>query len=482
MTESAPLLAPRQLIAALACATLAACTALPSVGPDYRPPAFKLPALWRSAPALPADAPAAPESPLRTWWQQLDDKALDQLIARALAANHDLKQAEARLRAARASRTQAIGALGPTLGIGTSRTRQQSASGSSTMYNAGFDASWEIDLFGARRRAVEAATADTAAVAASVEEARISLVAEVAQNYVELLAYRQRLAIARDNLASQEETARIAEWRRQAGLAGATDVEQAVANREQTRASLPDLEIGASAAQNRLAVLLGEAPGALDTILADAGPLPEVPADLATGIPANVLTQRPDLIAAERTLAAENARIGQKLAARFPGLSLSGSFGWQAYSLAALGGSDSILRSLAGSLAATLFDGGQARAAVEGQEATRDAALEAYQASVLSALEEVENALFAHAAARQRVSARQQAATAARNAATLARQLYESGLTDFRNVLETERTRLSTEDSLATAEATRLTTLIQLYKALGGGWHNDAGSSTEKTS
>jgi len=177
-------------------------------------------------------------------------------------------------------------------------------------------------------------------------------------------------------------------------------------------------------------------------------------------------------------LAAETARVGQKMAARFPSLSLSGSFGWQAYSFGALGGSDSLVRALGGTLAATLFDGGRLRSQVEVQNAVQEQALVAYESSVLTALEEVENALAAHAAGRERVEARRQAAEAARNAARLARQLYESGLTDFQKVLETERTLLTAEDSLANAETTVLTSLIQLYKALGGGWQ--AGGSGNK--
>lgn len=456
-------------LAALACLVLASCTSLPSVGPAYRIPAFTLPTAWRSATPPPAE-PAT----LRNWWQQLDDGELDRLIARALAANSDLQQAEARLRQARAARSQAVGALFPSLAASTGANRQHAPESTSTLYDAGFDASWEIDLFGGRRRGLEAATADTAAVAARLENTRVSLLAEVAQNYIELRSYQQRLAIARDNLETQGETTRLAEWRLQAGLGRSSDVEQAIASREQTRASLPDLEIGLAAAGNRLAVLTGELPGTLATTLAKPAPLPDVPADLATGIPAEVLTRRPDLIAAERQLAAETARTGQKLAARFPSLTLNASFGWQAYSLGALGGSDTLLRTLAGSLAATLFDGGRLRAAVDAQQAVAEEALAAYRGSVLGAIEEVENALFAHAAARDRLAARRLAADAARNAALLSRQLYESGLADFRDVLDSERTRLSAEDNLALAEASQLSSLVKLYKALGGGWDNTA--------
>jgi outer membrane protein TolC len=200
---------------------------------------------------------------------------------------------------------------------------------------------------------------------------------------------------------------------------------------------------------------------------------------VASGIPADVLRQRPDLIAAERTLAAETARVGQKLAQHYPSLNLTASFGWQAYSLGGLGAAGSLTHALGGTLAATLFDAGRLRAQVEIQNAVQEQALVTYRSSVLTALEEVENALVGYAAARERVDARRAAADSARNAADLARKLYQSGLTDFQQVLDTQRTQLTAEDNLAVADATLRTSLIALYKALGGGWE---GADKEKTS
>lgn len=454
---------------------LAGCGALPAVGPDYRAPAPELPDRWSTGKAAAPDDPAS-------WWRRFGDPDLDRLVDRALAGNLDLELAAARLRQARAARSQAAGAYFPTIagGVSASRTHGASSLQSSsdrTLYDAGFDASWEIDLFGGTRRAVEAADADLAARRADAEAARVSLVAEVVQNYIDLRSDQQRLAIARANLATQDETLQIVEWRERAGLANRSDVEQARANREQTRAGLPDLEIGVAGALNRLDVLLGAAPGTLRGELAAGRPLPEVGPEVAAGIPADLLRRRPDLVAAERTLAAETARVGQVLAQRFPALSLSAAFGWQAYRLGDLGAAGSGTRSLAGSLAATLFDGGRLRAAVAVQDAVQEQAMISYRNSVLTALEEVENALAAHAAARERLAARQAAAEAAREAARLSRRMYESGLADFQKVLDTERTRLSAEDSLALAEASRLASVVKLYKALGGGW-----TSTENPS
>jgi outer membrane protein, multidrug efflux system len=454
----------------LALATLGGCAGLPSVGPDYRTPDLPLPTAWQAPPPT-AGAP----QDLASWWRQLDDSLLTRLIDEALAGSLDLKAAQARLRQARASRQQALGGYFPSVAAsgGASSNRQAEVINPNyvgTTYSAGFDASWEVDLFGGVRRGVEAATADQAASAATLNGTRVSLVAEVALNYVELRGYQSRLAIAAENLSSQGETLQIVEWRNQAGLASSVDVEQARANYEQTRASIPDLEIGLYQTENRLAVLLGRHPGALHDELAAVKPLPLVPASVATGIPADILRQRPDLIAAERTLAAETARVGQKVAARYPALSLSGSFGWEAFSFGALSGSGAVASALAGSLAATVFDGDRLRSAVDIQSAVQEQALIAYESGILTALEEVENALKAHAASRDRLDARQAAALAARNAAQLVQQQYQAGLSDFQKVLDTQRTRLTAEDNLSTAQSAVLTSLIKLYKALGGGW------------
>jgi NodT family efflux transporter outer membrane factor (OMF) lipoprotein len=428
---------------------------------------------------------------LARWWEQLGDPRLDDLVREALAGSPDLQLARARLREARATRLQVRSSLAPTLaatagaqngqygaGTGGVQNGQYGAGGvPGSLYDAGFDASWEADLFGAGRRGLEAATADVQASAASLVEVRVALLAEVAEAYVELRSAQRRGAIARANLASQTETVQITRWRCQAGLAPDTDLEQARTSQEQTRAALPDLEAAQASARHRLAVLLGRSPGALDPRLAEPAPLPRVPAAVAAGIPAGVLRQRPDLIAAERTLAAETARTRQKRAQRFPSLDLTASFGWQAYSLSALGGAGTLARTLGGTLAATLFDGGRLRSAVAIQDAVQEQALITYQQSVLTALEEVEDALAAYARSRDRVAALAAAAQAAASAAELAHQRYLAGLVDFRTVLDTERTRLGVEDDLAVAEAARLTHLIQLYKALGGGWEGAAGSA-----
>lgn len=458
-------------IATLAAAALlvGACAPL-TIPPDAAAPRVVVPAAWTGT--ADADAPRN----LADWWKRFDDAELDRLIAAALAAAPDLRAAQAKLRQARANRDLADANLWPSLGASAAATRSRTgrdAGGNDTAqtrYTAGFDASWEVPIFGGLHDAADAATADASAAAANLEAAQVSLVAEVALNYINLRAYQQRLRIARANVASQEETLRITGWRNQAGLATALDVEQARANLEQSRASIPSLESGRAAAEHRLAVLAGQAPGALRARLATAQPLPTPPEAVATGIPADTLRQRPDLRAAESTLRAEIARSAERAAAREPSLTLSGSLGWQAFDAAALGGGGSLVRSLAASLAANLFDGGRIRARFAAQDAVREQALVAYEKAILTALEDVENALVAYAAGGERVAARQRAAEAARNAAQLARTQYQAGLVDFQKVLDTDRTLLAAEDSLATAEADVLTATISLYKALGGGW------------
>lgn len=502
-------LTPRLCVLAMSAAALCGCSQLfPKLGPDYQQPELVLPATWSdSVAAVDEHVATQSEQDLARWWRQLGDVQLDSLIDEALAGNLDLRSAKARLQQARATRDQAEAELYPTLkASGNVNQREVDGSGNGatsggsnigagigsggvgstvngTTYSPGLDASWEIDIFGGIRRGIEAATADEAAVEAKLHNARVSLIAEVARNYVELRSYQRRLAIAKDNLASQSETAQITEWRYQAGLANASDVEQAKTSREQTRASIPDLEVGLRTAENRLAVLLGRNPGDLREQLAEAKDLPTLPASLATGIPTDVLRQRPDLIAAERTLAAETARVGQKLAKRFPSLTLSGSLSWYTFASA---GMSTAIQSIGASLGTTLFDAGRLRAAVDIQSAVQEQALANYQNSVLTALEEVENALKSYAAGHERVAARRAAADSARNAAKLAGQLYQSGLADFQSVLDSERTRLSAEDNLATAEAGLRTSLISLYKALGGGWQEistaPAQSSSQRSS
>jgi NodT family efflux transporter outer membrane factor (OMF) lipoprotein len=391
--------------------------------------------------------------------------------ALALAAAPDLRTAQARLRQARASRDLAVAELFPSLGVSLSAQRSRAGlEAVQTLYGAGFDAAWEPSIFGGQRDAAAGAAADAEAAAANLAAVRVSLAAEVALEYATLRTYQQRLAIAASNVASQAETLQLTAWRAQAGLASELDVAQARTNLEQSRASMPALATGRAEAEHRLAVLTGQVPDALKSALAAAAPLPRVPEQLAVAIPAETLRQRPDLRAAELTLRAEMARTDQRRADRYPGLNLSGSWGWQAFRATALGGSDTLVRSIAAGLSMNLFDGGRLKSRLEIQSAVEEQALIAYEKTLLTALEEVENALAGYADGRDRLEARRRAADSAGIAARLARSLYEAGAADFQKVLDTERTRLAAEDGLASAEGDLLVAFIKLYKALGGGW------------
>jgi len=458
---------------AIVTALLSGCAA---VGPDYVEPRLEVPGAWSRAAAgggyTPSDRAA-----LAHWWRELGDATLSELIQQALESSNDLRSAQARLREARARRALAGANRFPTItaSAATSRARSSAETGAgrnrtSELYSAGFDASWEPDVFGGVRRGVEAAQADLESTEANLYATQVSLAAEVALNYVEVRAFQARLAIARDNLASQAETLQLTEWRTEAGLATSLDIEQARANREQTRAQIPTLETSLAEAQHRIAILLGLAPGALVAKLSTPAPIPPVPDRVAIGIPADTLRQRPDLRAAERRLAAETARIGQAAAARYPSLALSGSIGLEALTLRALGAGSALGHALIASVGGVIFDGGRLRQQVEIQSAVQEQALVEYQSALLTALEDVENALVALAMSREREAALTGATEAARNAALLARDRYASGLIDFQTLLNTERTVLTIEDSLAATRAEAASALIQLYKALGGGW------------
>lgn len=461
---------------------LAGCAA---VGPDYHPHAVATPDKWQaelggglvsgSARGLTAED-VRPDA-ISQWWRQLGDATLSELVEKSLVANPGLRSAQAALREARARRAVAGAAFFPTVSASVSGRRNSPATIAvgKELYSAGFDASWEPDLFGGTRRAAEAAQADLQASEATLASTQVSLVAELALNYIELRALQARLAIARNNLGSQSETLQLTDWRAQAGLVGSLEVEQAKANLEQTRAQVPQLETSLAEAQNRLAILVGETPGALNLRLAQPAAIPAMPQAMTVGIPADTLRRRPDVHAAERRLAAETARVGQAQAARYPNFSLSGSIGLDSLAFDKLA-DGTVSRSFIASIAATIFDAGRLKQQVVAQDAVREQAMIAYESTVLTALEEVENGLVAFARSKERQKALLAAAEAARNAAQLARHRYSSGLIDFQTVLDTERSVLAVEDALAVAQADGAASLIRLYKALGGGWTSAAVS------
>jgi NodT family efflux transporter outer membrane factor (OMF) lipoprotein len=451
----------RRFAAPLGATLLAACT----VGPNYAPPApasLSVPDTYYHRPA--EGEPAN----LARWWERFDDPLLTRLVDDATAGNLDIAAASARLVQAREALVQARAGQLPTVTGSAGAGRNFGTGNNNGSFSLGADAAWEVDLFGRLRRGVEAARADAETSYYDREALRVALAAEVATNYVDARLAQERLAIARDTLTIADDNLQIATWRRQAGLVSSLDVEQARAARAQTAASIPSLETGFSSATYRIAVLTGRAPGTLTDELAAAKPIPAAPATVAVGIPADTLRQRPDVRAAERTLAAQTARIGVAEAQLYPDLRLSGNIGTSALSIGGL--FNAITGGIFSSLSQTLFDGGRLRSQVRAQRAATEAALATYHQTVLTSLEEIQNALEALQAARARETQFAIALDAARNSELLARTQYRSGLTDFQQLLEAERTLLAARDGVASSRGDEALALVQLYRALGGGW------------
>ncbi len=454
-------------------------------------PAVAVPAAWQHA-AEPAGVSATGvREDLSCWWLRLDDATLSGLIDMAMKASPDLRSARAKLREARASRGLAGKDLLPSVTATVSSSRSRSSQGgevaggqglnipgTQNLYGAGFDASWEPDIFSATSSAVRAAQADLEISEADLQSAQVSLAAEVARNYVELRSYQAHLKIAHDNFTSQGEILDLVTWRAQAGLVSELDVQQSRTTVEQTRATIPAIEASVAELEHRLAVLTGQPPTALSQLLAAPAEIPKVPDHLAVGIPADTLRQRPDVRGAEWKLAAATARVDQARAALYPTLSLSGSLGLESLTLHGLTGSDAVNHSVLGSLAAPIFDRSRLKLQIKVKGAVQEQALAAYESTILSALEDAENALVSLANARQRRAALTNAAQAAQAAAALARSRYTAGLVAYSTVLDTERTLLSVEDDLKTSEADGTLAVIQLYKALGGGWESAPSAET----
>jgi NodT family efflux transporter outer membrane factor (OMF) lipoprotein len=439
-----------------------------SVVPPRAPSAnVEVPAAWSAG-----DRAAADGSPvLAEWWLRFEDPLLARLIAQALKSNKTLANATAALRQARALRDASRAALFPVLNASAAAQRGSNSYPTvSNDFSAGLDASWELDIFGANRSALYVSDALVKASVASLGDAQVSVAAEVALDYITLRDAQARLAIATENLANQENTLQIARWRQQAGLSTLLETEQARAETEQTRAQLPLLHTVIEQFSHATAVLTGQPPRALSSVLTEAAPVPRADSRLALGIPADTLRQRPDVRYAEHQVRAAMARVSQAKAARAPDFALGGSLTSSALSVGALGSSASIVKAIVASVAMPLFDAGARRAQVRAQVAALEQAQAAYEASILLALQEVEDALVAIRGDGDRTRSLRKAAEAAANASLMARQLFSSGLTDFLTVLDTQRAQLSTQDALASAIADVSSDHVRLYKALGGGW------------
>lgn len=453
--------------------TLNGCALLNPIHPKSA--AIEMPTQWSTSEAV----AATNSTSLKEWWLKFNDPLLVNLVEQSLLANTSVNSAKSALLEARALRDVAGATLMPTLdGSASARRSKSGKSNSVNNFTVGLDAAWELDIFGANKSGVAASEATTQASEANLGDVQVSIAAEVALDYITLRNAQARLEIANSNLKTQLETLQITEWRTQAGLVSSLDAEQAKVSAEQTRATIPPLQTSIEQMSHALAVLTGQPPAALLEQLLKASPVPQTNSHLALTFPAETLRQRADVRAAEYRVSADLAKLAQADAARLPNFSLSGSLGLSALTVGSLTSSSSVLSSLLANVTMPLFDGGSRRAKVRAQEAVLEQTRLAYKATVLTALQEVEDALVILRGDIDRLSRLKLASEAASNAALMARQRYDSGLSDFQTVLETQRSLLNTQDSVASVIADVSSDYVRLYKALGGGWQMSVADTT----
>ncbi|MES2148750.1 MAG: efflux transporter outer membrane subunit [Pseudomonadota bacterium] len=440
------------------------------------------PALYR--PPLAADfsnAPATEQEPVAQFWRRFQDPELDALVARALAANADVRIAAASLAEARALARFADARAAPTVGLALAAARvrgpdSENVARTGSAIGVDLDMRWEADLFGAIRGERHAAAAEALAAAAQWRGVQVSVAAEVARNYFELRGQQEQLRVAVAALDTQRAALSLVDARLQAGRGNAFDSERARALVLSTEASVPALEATLARSRYRLAVLCGQLPAALDAQLAAARPLPGLaPSALdAIGSPASLLRRRPDVAAAEQQLAAAAERAGVARSALFPQLSLGGVIGLNAGSVGHLGDANAYAYNLGAQLLWSLLDFGRIRAQIAAASARGDAAAAQYEKVVLGALEETEGALASYTRNQRQSASLYGAAQSAGRAAELARARFGAGSSDFLAVLDAERESLAARDRLAQANTVGATSLVAVYKALAGGWKEDA--------
>jgi multidrug efflux system outer membrane protein len=446
-----------------------------AVGPDYQPP---------TGPALDrfefGQGATSPDEVVIQWWRLFEDPVLDRLIDRAIAGNRDVKTATALLRETRALYDEQKFDSAPTVTTAGGYSRQLESNvllpglprdqRTFGFWSAGFDATWELDVFGRIRRANEAASAEVGASEASRRDVLVTLLAEVARNYFEYLGSRYQLEVARHNAKNQEGSLRFVTTRFEAGRSTELDVARARAELQSTLALIPPIETDSLRAKNRIAVLLGEPPTRFILETPPPAPLGKLPSLVAIGRPEDLLRRRPDIRRAERELAAATARIGVATADLFPRLSFTGTFGPQAQTVAGLFRPGSAAYSFGPTLTWAAFDLGRVETRIRAADARADAELHRYEQSVLLALEDTENALVLVGRTRERRDALVAAVAASERATTLADTRFQAGAVDYLAFLDAERTMLSFQLQLSESQTQTVTALIALYKALGGGW------------
>jgi NodT family efflux transporter outer membrane factor (OMF) lipoprotein len=431
---------------------------------------------------------------LAEWWQNFADAELTALVQRAIAQNLDVQVAQARLREARATLryTRASTQL-PTVNAEATYTRSKTSTdnpqtpkladnaGGTTLLpttysisQAYFDASYELDLFGGVRRQVEASQSEAQSYEDSLRNTLVSVLAEVARDYVQLRQYQEQLAVARTTGATRQDTLKITQARSKAGLVGDADVANAAANLASTQASIPTIESNARQMMHAIAVLLGQNPGELLEELQMSRPIPAAPPTLPLGLPAELLRRRPDVRQVERSLAAATARIGIQVADLFPSMTLTGQYGSQSGNALNLVAAAARYYSLGPQIKWGILNYAAIQANIRTYEAKRDQQFLTYQKTVLTAFQDVENALVAYSKEQERQIALATEVEHYQKAADLAMLKYTRGLTNFLDVLDAQRSLATAQDALVQSKATVDINLIALYKALGGGWerHN----------
>lgn len=441
-----------------------------AVGPDYAPP--EPPAAlaeWQQAPEY---GLVASQADISKWWQVFDDPGLNELVQQGVLGNLDLEQARSRVREARAARGIETAARFPALtATGGAAQVKEGDESTTELYETGFDAAWEIDIFGRVSRRIEASTADMHASVEALRSVQVSLAAEIALNYLDVRSLQNRIRVAEANIEAQRKTLQVVTDRFDLQLTNSLAVEQANFNLADSRAQLPPLESGLQQAMNRLAVLTGEKPGELNDFLLDASSVPTTPPEIAIGIPADLIRRRPDIRRAERELAAQSARVGVAKADLYPRFTFNGTLQFAAADTSSLFDGMSRLLNIGPAFQWNIFNAGSVRSNIKVQNERQKQALIRYEQTILQSLEDVENAMVAYARELDRQDSLKKAAAFTQKSANLAESLYMDGLKDFIYVLDAQRTLFSAEESLAVSNGEVTANLIRLYKALGGGWN-----------
>jgi outer membrane protein, multidrug efflux system len=460
-----------------------------AVGPDYAAPKPSVPASFVAGGPTPGPVSAAPFID-EAWWKNFQDSTLDDLIAQALKSAPDLAEAQARVHEARALRGIARADRYPiadatgeyTHNLGSDNVPTGVPPGGlgpgvhSNLWQAGFDASWEIDIFGGIRRGVEAADANYQAVAEDRADVTLTLLAEVARDYIDLRGAQRRIEVAQKNLAIERDLRALTHSLLAAGLAPQQDLLRAEAQVRDIQAAIPEFETDERAAAYRIAALIGRPFTEVSTEMSVPRPIPQSASEVPVGLPSDLLQRRPDVRAAERRIAAANARIGVAQADLYPHFSLTGVAGLESLYFSSFGNASSGYYQIGPGVTWRIFDAGRIRFEVQAESARTAAATAAYERSVLGAFRDVETALVSYANIKIRRNELAAESAADAQATDIAKLLYARGVESFLPVLDAERSLYAADDALAVSERDSAIALIALYKSLGGGW---PGASAE---